>query len=245
MGFLRRALQGVSPINALLLGGSKPNTGGADAAMAQAEAAQRARYQSMDRINALYGVESQLSGQSNASEAARNRALREQVYGRLGEGLRGYLTQDLNTQQQGAQRDLLFGLARRGLWGGSVAVDSQNRLLGQYERGLMDIENQRTQAIQRARAADEQSRLGFLQQLNAGVDSQSALTAANNTLMQNLRDAERTGYANQLGSWFSGLADAGTQGVRRRAKLPVTGMGGLGSPEPDYFGSVGDTGGVG
>jgi hypothetical protein len=231
MGLFRRVLRVAAPFfDALGLTNGKPS-GDGGLIEAQAREAQQRRNQNIDRVSALFGVQSGLSARPNSpealalqQEAEANRASREALYGRTTLGLRQLLLNDANQQKETADRNLLFSLARRGLRGGSVDVDSNNDLRRGYERGLLRIADRENGLRQQLRGQDEQTLQTLIGQINAGLDSQTALQAANQQLQGNVRDAERTAYATALGSLFAGAGEGVTAQAENQGRVAARGF---------------------
>lgn len=105
-----------------------------------------------------------------------------------------------------AARDLKFALFAQGLNGGSVDVD-QNALLGRtYDKGMLDLGAKADLVKADMRGNDEQTRLGLLQSIDAGMDQSSALTSALQQMRVNADKAAAQAQGTTVGDLF---ADAG------------------------------------
>ncbi len=141
---------------------------------------------------------------ASAREAAGSNAeARTALYDRLKGDVRDYYLNDLNRQRTDTERTARFGLARRGVIGGSSELDVADRILEEYNRGVLDIGNRADQAAVRARAADERARLDLISRIRSGMQAGNALASATNALQNNLEDAKANAMAQSLGQVFS------------------------------------------
>lgn len=169
-----------------------------------------------------------------------NKTAREKLYADTGQAVRDYFTDDLNRQRDVASRNTRYSLARSGLSGGSVDADKRADLDSTYDRGLLEVSNRALDAEGRARSADESTRLNLINQIQSGLSGGDAVESAGRQLEANLRDAQATSRANQLGDLFAGLAEAQTPVAPAQGVYPLrrSGVGRTGS----YFGTTGSTG---
>lgn len=105
-----------------------------------------------------------------------------------------------------AQRDLKFALFAQGLNGGSVDVDQNATLDRTYSQGLLDLGGKADAVRAGLRGNDEQTRLGLLQSIDAGMDQGSALSSALQQLSVNSQKAASEAQGASIGDLF---ADAG------------------------------------
>ncbi len=172
----------------------------------------------------MMGMES--SGSGAATKAAQDEAWRQsninqavgqvdQIYGSprrqadyndfLGAS-RTYYTNELEKQKGVADRSLKFAMARSGLTGGSASADA-NRLLGQkYTQGILDADRLAQGAVADLRAADQNSRLNLISQVQSGLDVTSGAQQAAQALQGNLASGRSSMRASNLGDIFGGLA---------------------------------------
>lgn len=139
-------------------------------------------------------------------DASKNKAARDALYQGIRDnaftaGKRGF-----DETRDRAARDLKFALFAQGLNGGSVDID-QNATLGRtYDKGLLDLGAKADAAKTEFANSDEQTRLGLLQSIDAGMDQGSALSSALNQMKLNSDRAASTAQGTAVGDLF---ADAG------------------------------------
>lgn len=140
------------------------------------------------------------------SEAAKNKAARDALYGTIRQNAFDTGKRGFDENKDKAARDLKFTLFAQGLNGGSVDVD-QNALLGRtYDKGLLDLGAKADAAKTDFANSDEQTRLGLLQSIDAGMDQGSALSSALNQAKINSDRAAASAQGTSVGDLF---ADAG------------------------------------
>lgn len=126
----------------------------------------------------------------------------------------------LDDQRDQASRKLRFEMFARGLNGGSTDID-QNALLGRtYDQGVLDLGARADGAKADLRNSDEQTRLGLLQSIDAGMDQGSALSSALNQMQTNADRATAGAQGMALGDLFSGaglIYDQGQAAQGRQA----------------------------
>lgn len=135
--------------------------------------------------------------------AERNKGLRTELYDKVGADTEAYFLDPLNEQYSDATRNLTFNLARAGLGGGSAELDQTGRLKQRYDRGLLETANRGADASNALRRADEQSRLGLISSIRAGMDQGSALNAAESALQANIGQAQAQARAQALDNLFA------------------------------------------
>lgn len=140
---------------------------------------------------------------SRGSEAEKNKAGRDALYQGIRDnaftaGKRGF-----DEMRDRAARDLRFSLFAQGLNGGSVDVD-ENSLLGRtYDKGLLDLGARADAARTEFANSDEQTRLGLLQSIDAGMDQGSALSSALNQMKLNSDRAAASAQGTALDDLFA------------------------------------------
>jgi len=140
---------------------------------------------------------------NRSSEAEKNKAGRDALYQGIRDnaftaGKRGF-----DEMRDKASRDLRFTLFAQGLNGGSVDVD-ENSLLGRtYDKGLLDLGARADAAKTEFANADEQTRLGLLQSIDAGMDQGSALSSALNQMKLNSDRAAASAQGTALDDLFA------------------------------------------
>lgn len=144
--------------------------------------------------------------QNNANRADANRQARDALYDDTRTGVNQYYTDQLNTQRDVAGRQAKFGLARRGVRGGSSDLDTQSDMLRRYRDAVLDVSNRADSAATRLRSTDEQTRLGLIDRINSGMSGSGAITSAIEQLRTNADDVRANSTANTLGDVFQGYA---------------------------------------
>lgn len=139
-------------------------------------------------------------------EASRNKTARDALYDTVRSNAFTAGTRRLDEDRGRAQRDLKFALFAQGLNGGSVDVDENATLGRTYSQGLLDLGGRADAARAGLANSDEQTRLGLLQSIDAGMDSGSALSSAINQMQVNSQRAAADAQGTAVGDLF---ADAG------------------------------------
>lgn len=135
-------------------------------------------------------------------EAEKNKAAREALYGTVRGDAFNAGKRRLDESRDKASRDLRFTLFGQGLNGGSVDID-ENALLGRtYDQGTLDLGAKADSTATDLRNSDEQTRLGLLQSIDAGLDQGSALSSSLNQLKVNSDRAAAEGQGTALGDLF-------------------------------------------
>lgn len=155
---------------------------------------------------------------ARSGEAAKNKSGRDALYQNIRDsaftaGKRGF-----DEMRDRASRDLKFSLFAQGLKGGSVDID-ENALLGRtYDKGLLDLGAKADAAKTEFANADEQTRLGLLQSIDAGMDQGSALSSALNQMRLNSDRSAAAAQGTALDDLFSnaGLLYTKTNAARGR-----------------------------
>lgn len=158
----------------------------------------------------------QASYETAAAEASKNKTARDALYGNVRTnaftaGKRGF---DENKTR--AARENKFALFGQGLQGGSVDVDENALLDRTYKQGLLDLGAKADSAKNDMQSSDEQTRLGLLQSIDAGMDEGSALSSAINQMKINSERATSQAQGTALGDLFG---NAGLLYTRRQNQL--------------------------
>lgn len=111
-------------------------------------------------------------------------------------------------QAEEAARANRFGLARTGLLGGSVDVDSNSEINRRTNEGLMRAGSIADQAAADLKLQDEQSRANLISLAQSGIDTGTAASMALNGLSANAANAAGARGGASLGSLFDGLGNA-------------------------------------
>jgi hypothetical protein len=142
----------------------------------------------------------------NVTDINKAYAGRESQYGAFTAALRKQYGTDLGRQQTAASRNLKFNLARGGLTGGSVAVDTGRNLAREGAQATLTAESRAKAAEADLRSRDEQSRLSMISLAQSGNDIGNAAMQTGNALRANIQNAQATGQTQGLGELFGGTA---------------------------------------
>lgn len=160
---------------------------------------------------------------------------RARMYDTVRGDTRNFYSQQLNDDREKAAREMRFRLARAGTAGSSQAIDMGRDFTKANDRGLLDVANRADSAASNVRSSDEQSRLGLISKIVAGLDQGSAMSSALSQLQTNA-DIERQNsmagrmenmFADLFGTYNNGQIASGVSDARRAYG------GGLGN----YFGN--------
>lgn len=143
--------------------------------------------------------------QGSSAEAGANRTARDKLYADTRAAGFDLNKTKLDQDRESSARQLKFALARSGLFGGSADVDQQALEQRAYDRGVLDIGTQADTGVSDLRSQDEQSRLGLISQINAGVDAGSALSSARDQLSINAQRADAAARGQTIGNLFNNI----------------------------------------
>lgn len=197
--------------------------GGGDGGFAKAQAGQeqakqRARY----ALNSVFGVapgeapnpddfydrpsyqKSLKAYQDALPDVGKNKAAIEALYSGVRDNAFGAGKRGLDENYERAARDNKFALFAQGLNGGSVDVDESALLRRTLDTGLLNLGAKADAAKADFRGNDEQTRLGLLQSIDAGMDQGSALTSALNQMRINSDRATSQAQGTDIGNLFEG-----------------------------------------
>ncbi|ALV06703.1 hypothetical protein [Roseateles depolymerans] len=192
---------------------------------------ERQKQAARDQLNAIFGVapsassstgssggmlesvdgEIRLPGSSTtdptlASKAATNKTARDALYNDIRTNAYNAGKRTFDERKTDAARNNKFALFAQGLAGGSEDVDQNALLERTYNQGLLDLGAKADAAKADFQSNDEQTRLGLLQSIDAGMDQNSALSSALAQLQNNNSKAAAEAAGTTLGDTF---ADAG------------------------------------
>ena len=192
-----------------------------------------ARQQAIAQINQLYGTNSTISGQtmsenkgvftttpmSQTYDGSQQLAQRNAGYETVRQNALGLALNDLAEQKTDASRDARFGLARAGLTGGSVDVDTNQNIADRYAKGVLQSNQNADGIVSGVRAKDEAARADLISRINAGMDANSATTSALAQMQNNQAAAKVEGQSTFLNDFFNGIM--GGIGVYQYNKVPA------------------------
>jgi hypothetical protein len=116
--------------------------------------------------------------EANATEADRNRTLRDTQYTDIAGAVRDTAMRDLDRQYGTASKRNTFGLARSGLLGGSADAESGGELTELYGEGKMKATQAGQGAASDLRMTDEKSRQALIGLAQSGLDTGTAASLA-------------------------------------------------------------------
>lgn len=178
-----------------------------------------ARQQAIAQINQLYGTNSTISGQtmsenngaftttpmSQTYDGSKQMEQRNAGYETVRQNALGLALNDLSEQKNDASRDTRFGLARAGLTGGSVDVDTNQNIADRYAKGVLQSNQNADGIVSGVRAKDEAARADLISRINAGMDANSATTSALAQMQNNQAAAKTEGQSTFLNDFFNGI----------------------------------------
>lgn len=137
------------------------------------------------------------------AKAAANKTARDALYSTVRDDAYTAGKRGLDDTKTTAERQNKFALFAQGLNGGSEDID-QSSLLGRtYSNGLLKLGAEADTAKSKLATADEQTRLGLLQSIDAGMDQGSALSSALAQMKNNSDSAAASAQGTDLGDLFS------------------------------------------
>lgn len=154
-----------------------------------------------------------------SDKATQNKTAREALYNDIRTNAYNAGKRTFDERKTDAARNNKFALFAQGLAGGSEDID-QNALLSRtYNQGLLDLGAKADSAKANMQSNDEQTRLGLLQSIDAGMDQNSALSSALSQLKNNTDQAQASAAGTALGDLFadSGLLYTKSNLARGRA----------------------------
>lgn len=154
-----------------------------------AEEARRAA--GVGRINELYGSSDRQAG-----------------YDKVRNSVLAAAMEDINRQKADAERQALFGYSRSGLYGGSADISGSREIADAYSRGILQANQFADNRVASIRSADEAARADFISRINAGMDADSAVSAATQSLMNRRNEALTAPQSNLLNNLFAGIGNA-------------------------------------
>ncbi len=143
---------------------------------------------------------------SLSDEAARNKTAREAIYQKVRDDAFAAGKRGFDERRDVAKRQNRFALFAQGLAGGSEDVDQNAMLQRAYNEGVLQLGAKADAAKTDMMSNDEQTRLGLLQSIDAGMDEGSAVSSALGQLKVNSDRAAAQAQGTAVGDLF---ADAG------------------------------------
>lgn len=168
----------------------KGGGGGTDAAEIERQRRERAQL-AIDAINGVF---------DNAKRSDLYNSQRDAVY-KLN-------SQEVERQAQDSERNNRFALARNGLLGGSVDIDSNAELNRRTNEGLSKAGGIADAAKSDLQAADENTRNNLVSMATSGTDATTAAQLAASGLKQNMDAAKSNAAVATVGSLFNDIQNA-------------------------------------
>lgn len=143
---------------------------------------------------------------SQREQANANKTARDALYQKIRDDAFGAGKRGLDDRRDVAKRQNKFALFAQGLAGGSEDIDQNALLQRTYNDGTLQLGARADAAKTDMMSSDEQTRLGLLQSIDAGMDEGSAISSAIGQLKVNSDRAAAQAQGTTLGDLF---ADAG------------------------------------
>lgn len=177
------------------MGGGGGKGGGGDGGTAALQAQEQAR---QARIKAATDKINQIFAQGN----------RDALYAQQRQNVLDMNRDKIQDGFQNAARQLRFNMARNGMFGGSLDVDSNAQLQRRNEEGLMQAAQLADNAAQQLRTQDENARGSLLSLAQTGIDSTDAAQQAAARMQANADGMRQLANQNIVGNIFEGLNEA-------------------------------------
>lgn len=169
--------------------------GGGDGGAAEREAERQARISAgTDAVNRIFGI-------GNDESAKQRQAL----YDATRNDTRSFYSSQLEEDRAKAARELQFQKARMGIIGSSQANDLDAEFQRRLDRGLLDVANRSDAAATQFKTSDEQSRLGLISKVVAGLDQGTAAQNAMSTLQTNQNAAKEAYQSQRMANVFADM----------------------------------------
>lgn len=177
------------------MGGGGGKGGGGDGGTAALQAQEQARQARIkaatDKINQIFA-----DGKRDALYAQQRQNVLDMNRDKIQDGF------------QNAARQLRFNMARNGMFGGSLDVDSNAQLQRRNEEGLMQAAQLADNAAHQLRTQDENARGSLLSLAQTGIDSTDAAQQAAARMQANADGMRQLANQNIVGNIFEGLNEA-------------------------------------
>jgi hypothetical protein len=148
---------------------------------------------------------------------------------------------EVDRQAKEAERTNRFALARTGLLGGSVDVDSNMELNRRTNEGLLRAGGIADQAAADLRAADEKTRSNLISMAQSGIDTGTASQMALQGLKVNADSVAQQRSGSSIGSLFNDLSQAYLANQANAGRATGAGYGqqwyGVSAPTQRYAGN--------
>lgn len=173
----------------------KGGGGGGDGGAAEREQMRQWRIETgTNAVNKLFGI--------GNDEAAKQR---QAMYDATRDNTRSFYSSQLEEDRAKAARDLQFQKARMGIIGSSQANDMDAEFQRRLDRGLLDVANRADSSATQFKNSDEQSRLGLISKVVAGLDAGTAAQNAISTLQTNQNAAKEAYQSQRMANVFADM----------------------------------------
>lgn len=135
-------------------------------------------------------------------------ANRQALYDQQRQAVYDLNTNEVNRQALDAERNNRFAMARNGLLGGSVDIDSNAELNRRTNEGLAQAAGIADSAMADLIQNDETTRNNLISMANAGTDATTAGQMAANGLKQNAEIAKANSAIATVGNLFNDISNA-------------------------------------
>lgn len=167
---------------------------------------------------------------------------RENLYNEQRSAVYDLNSQDVKRQAEEAARLNRFGLARSGLMGGSVDVDSNSDINRRTNEGLIRAGGIADQAAADLRVSDEQTRGNLISLAQSGIDTGTASQMALQGLKANAASAAGARGGATVGGLFNDMAQAYLYNQQQQGRASGSGQYGsqwygVSSPTQRYSGA--------
>jgi len=161
----------------------------------RAEEARRAaeeqrRFNAINSVNSLY-----------------DSAERQQGYDAVRDSSLKFAMEEISRNKAEAERAARFGLARSGLYGGSADLSTNNDISDSYSRSIIQANQLADNKVANLRSSDEAMRADLISRINAGLDVDSAISTANQSMMNYRNEALSAPQSALLNNLFAGIAN--------------------------------------
>ena len=154
------------------------------------------------------GLNNYVNGQQTSyGDYKANADSRQAGYDLVRQNSLNYAQNDISQNKADAERTVKFGLARKGLTGGSVDIDQQSNLADAYSKSMIQANQLADAQVAKLKSDDEGTRADLISRINAGLDADSAATTATQTMALNREQALSEPVSNSLNNLFSGIGN--------------------------------------
>lgn len=140
-----------------------------------------------------------------------NAAERDALYGTITGDASARLLDRLAQDRAVAERGTRFQLARQGVAGGSADIDQNAEILRKFNEGTLEAGNAALASGNSARSADEQTRVGIINNIRNGMAANDAISAAFAGLQNNANEARDAAMSTTIGGFFDDINNLNAQ----------------------------------